>query len=107
MLTGTDKVFLQSVFDQKRKEEFEFILNACRDKQFELVSSIPTFHPVDEDINLYEDLVEKNLMVRNPLELKSYMFIEDYKSVYMHQPSLSISPSLIDGKSIVSSVENK
>lgn len=69
--------------DQKLEQELQEVLEQCR----KLIKTKPsigalTFHPAPEDVHLYEELVKRKLMVRDPLEDGGYMFSRDYKRVY-------------------------
>lgn len=72
------------------------VLKQCEDIQDKLPGSCAVFFPKEEDVKIYNKLVNKGLLVREPLE-KGYMFSAEYNKLYVGKNNETISEKDIVG----------
>jgi len=66
----------------KHRRDLREVMKMCyKIRSEKITSGRGCFFPPDEDKPLYEELVEKGRMVKEPLE-NGYMFREDYEAVW-------------------------
>jgi len=69
--------------DAKLENDLKIVIEQCKKIQFELSGSCATFDPQPQDTHLYDELVERGIFIKEPLE-GLYMFTHEYRQLYSH-----------------------